>query len=77
MSKRNVLEADTSPENPGSFSGYSTFLQNNKFNDVDNVRVELENLTTYTLHRRKKPDQKRRVVETTFPNEIAFQGMRR
>jgi hypothetical protein len=59
MSKSNVLEAYTSPENPGSFSGYRTFLQNNKFDDADNVRAELENLRTYTLHRRKKPDRKR------------------
>jgi hypothetical protein len=49
-------------------TGYRTFLQHN--DDADNVRAELENLRTYMLHRCEKPDRKRRVVETTFPNSI-------
>jgi hypothetical protein len=70
MTDNSVVDAYTNPKNPGSFSGIKKFLDNNKFNDIQEVKETLQNLRSYTLHSGKKPSKKRRVVVTSFLREI-------
>lgn len=58
-----ILKKYTNPSNPGSFSGLSGFLKNNKKLDKKLVEKTLLEFPAYTLHKSKRSNYRRLKVQ--------------
>lgn len=70
MGENEIRERYLDPSKPGSFSSFENFMKNNNFHDISKVKRTLENLITYSTHRKPKIITPRRKVLTTFKGNL-------